>query len=162
MSETPAGDTHTWAMALGHTIKVRRTELGMSRKQLAEASEISYSYLSAIENGTKVPSTNTLRVIARRLGVESYVIQAEAEGRIARGLDRVAADDSIDALVAQQERRFLERQQARVAAGGFGADSAADRRKLASLITSLDDDDIATLARVAEGLVLRRRDPLTP
>ncbi len=152
MADTHTEETDEWAAALGRTIKVRRTDLGISRKQLAEASDISYSYLSAIENGAKVPSTNTLRVIARELGTESYVVQAEVEGRLARDMIRADADFS------DQEQRFADRLDARVAARGFGASSVGDRQALASFITSLDDEDIATLTRVAEGLALRRKD----
>lgn len=155
MADTHTEETDEWAKALGRTIKVRRTDLGISRKQLAEDSGISYSYLSAIENGAKVPSTNTLRVIARELGTESYVVQAEVEGRLARDMIRADADFS------DQEQRFADRLHARVAAGGFGASSVGDRQALASFITSLDDEDIATLTRVAEGLVLRRKDATT-
>jgi hypothetical protein len=72
-------------------------------------------------------------------------------------LTRTGTNDDIDAVVARQEARFLERQQARIAAGGFDADSATNRKTLAALIHTLNDDDIATLTRVAEGLALRHR-----
>ena len=37
-------------------IAVRRTELGLKRKDLAERSSLSYPYVSELENGTKEPS----------------------------------------------------------------------------------------------------------
>ena len=55
-NEIPQPDHEEWAAALGHTIKVIRTDVGMSRRHLATQSGISYSYLSAIENGAKVLS----------------------------------------------------------------------------------------------------------
>ena len=63
MGETAVIGSKEWALALGQTIKVRRIDVGMSRQQLADASSISYSYLSAIEIGAKTPSTKIMQVM---------------------------------------------------------------------------------------------------
>ncbi len=42
--------------AYGEAVQARRAEIGLDRKELAERSGISYSYLSAIESGQKLPS----------------------------------------------------------------------------------------------------------
>jgi len=55
--------------ALGRTIRVLRIEQRIDRKELAQRADISYSYLSAIENGYKPPSTRVLYRIAEALGV---------------------------------------------------------------------------------------------
>jgi len=55
------------AEALGRAIKVYRAARDLSRKELAERSGLSYSYLAEIENGAKFPSTKALHLIARAL-----------------------------------------------------------------------------------------------
>ena len=157
MSELPAADTGEWSNALGHTIKVRRTDVGMSRQQLADASTISYSYLSAIENGAKAPSTRILRVIANRLGLETNELLALVDARIERGssTDGPATDEVMD-IIERQERRFHERQDARLAAQAPPS-TIETRRLLLALANTLDDADLVTLAKVAQGLTALRR-----
>lgn len=72
--------------ALGRTIKVARTDLGIGRKDLAETAGISYSYLAAIENGRKQPSSQVLLAIADALGLRTHELLESAEGRRVRSL----------------------------------------------------------------------------
>jgi transcriptional regulator with XRE-family HTH domain len=157
MSELPAVDTGEWSNALGHTIKVRRTDVGMSRQQLADASTISYSYLSAIENGAKVPSTKILRVIADRLGLETKELLALVDARIERGSapDGPLTDEMMD-IIERQEQRFRERQGVRLAGRGT-ANTIETRRLLLTLANTLDDADLVTLTKVAQGLTALRQ-----
>ncbi len=67
--------------ALGRTIKVLRTDRGLERKELAERSGISYSYLAEIESGTKQPSSQVLLALAEALGLRSHELLAQAEHR---------------------------------------------------------------------------------
>jgi DNA-binding Xre family transcriptional regulator len=67
--------------AVGHAIKVLRTERQMERKDLADASGVSYPYLSEIENGRKRASTQALESIAQALGVRPHQLLAWAEAR---------------------------------------------------------------------------------
>jgi transcriptional regulator with XRE-family HTH domain len=152
MSELPAVDTGEWSNALGHTIKVRRTDVGMSRQQLADASTISYSYLSAIENGAKAPSTKILRVIADRLGLETKELLALVDARIDRGSapDGPVTDEVIE-IIERQEQRFRERQEVRLADRG-SPNTIETRKLLLALANTLDDDDLVILTRVAQGL----------
>jgi transcriptional regulator with XRE-family HTH domain len=149
LANNPAPQDHeAWAEALGHTIKVLRTDLGIGRRRLATASGISYSYLSAIENGNKVPSNKILRVIAKRLELQPHELYAAAEARLARG--QRPADATIDkdaAIIEAQERRFLERQAARL---GIGASPQAD--ELHRLIDSLEPADVALILETARRL----------
>ncbi len=64
---------------LGRAIKVRRTGLDMSRKQLAQRAGLSYSYLAEIENGAKSPSSRTLDAIAEGLGLPLHELIHSAE-----------------------------------------------------------------------------------
>ena len=157
MSESPSVGTEEWSNALGHTIKVRRTDVGLSRQQLADASSISYSYLSAIENGAKAPSTKILRVIADCLGLETKELLALVDARIERttSSDDTLTDEVID-IIERQEQRFRERQEARLA-GQAPPSTIETRRLLLALANTLDDADLVTLTKVAHGLVALRQ-----
>jgi transcriptional regulator with XRE-family HTH domain len=54
--------------ALGKAIAARRITLGMKRKDVAEAADLSYPYIAEIENGGKTPSQRALNQIAQALG----------------------------------------------------------------------------------------------
>ena len=71
-----------FAQALGRTIKVLRTDLGIERRDLAERAGISYSYITEIENGNKPPSSSVLNPIASALGLRMSQLIEAAEGRM--------------------------------------------------------------------------------
>ena len=60
-----------------------RTDHGLSRKDLAREVDISYSYLTEIENGNKPPSNTILGAIAAVLGMQLHERIADAELRVA-------------------------------------------------------------------------------
>ena len=164
-TEQPDHDHEEWSAALGHTIKVLRTDAGMSRRHLATQSGISYSYLSAIENGAKVPSAKILRVLAVRLGLQPHELYAATEARLARG--RGPTDSAIDAdaaVIEAQDRRFYERQVARLglqpSSDVTGVDALMERLSglsetdLAAL-ASLDEADLAVVVSVARRLAFK-------
>jgi transcriptional regulator with XRE-family HTH domain len=76
--------------ALGRTIQVLRTDLGIDRKDLAESIGISYSYLAAIETGKKQPSSTVLLRIAGALGLRSHELMQYAESRADRQSARLS------------------------------------------------------------------------
>lgn len=51
-----------------------REERGLSKSQLAAAAQVSLSYLSEIESGTKHPSSAVIRKLADALKVNVYVL----------------------------------------------------------------------------------------
>ncbi|MBM9458759.1 helix-turn-helix transcriptional regulator [Nocardioides sp. zg-536] len=59
----------TGDIELGRTIAARREELGMSRKELAEATNLSYPYIAQIETGYRLPSSRHQVPIAKALGL---------------------------------------------------------------------------------------------
>ncbi|HSE45016.1 MAG TPA: helix-turn-helix transcriptional regulator, partial [Gemmatimonadales bacterium] len=59
----------TGDLELGRTIAARRDELGMSRKELAEATGLSYPYIAQIETGYRLPSTKHQIPLAKALGL---------------------------------------------------------------------------------------------
>jgi transcriptional regulator with XRE-family HTH domain/CheY-like chemotaxis protein len=64
---------------LGRAIRVLRTGQDLSRGELAERAEISYSYLSEIENGAKSPSSRVLAALAEALGLPVHDLLEAAE-----------------------------------------------------------------------------------
>ena len=59
----------TGDIELGRKIATRRDELGMSRKQLAEATSLSYPYIAQIETGYRLPSTKHQVILSKVLGM---------------------------------------------------------------------------------------------
>ncbi|WP_200954424.1 MULTISPECIES: helix-turn-helix domain-containing protein [unclassified Nocardioides] len=59
----------TGDLALGRRIADRRDELGLSRKDLASATGLSYPYIAQIETGYRSPSMKHQFSIARALGL---------------------------------------------------------------------------------------------
>ncbi|MCB1246349.1 MAG: helix-turn-helix transcriptional regulator, partial [Acidimicrobiia bacterium] len=64
--------------AFGEAVRRRREQAGLERKDLAETAGISYSYLSAIESGQKLPSGAIQTDLANALGVGPSELLAEA------------------------------------------------------------------------------------
>jgi len=65
--------------ALGRVVKVLRTLHDLSRRELAAAAGLSYSYLAEIENGAKQPSSRALAAIAEALHLSLSQLLREAE-----------------------------------------------------------------------------------
>jgi transcriptional regulator with XRE-family HTH domain len=64
---------------LGRAVTVRRSAIGMSRKDLAMKSGVSYPYLAAIEKGDRRPSAKILGLIANALGCTVSELHAISE-----------------------------------------------------------------------------------
>lgn len=67
--------------ALGDALVSLRTQRGMTRTDLAEASGLSYPYVAELEKGRKNPSARALAQLASALDVPPLELQAFAEGR---------------------------------------------------------------------------------
>ena len=55
------------SLELGRLVQQRRHELGLSRRDLAGQSDVSYPYVSQIETGDRDPSLRTMRKLAEIL-----------------------------------------------------------------------------------------------
>lgn len=121
----------TGDLELGRKIAARREELGMSRKQLAEATSLSYPYIAQIETGYRLPSTKHQVILAKVLGMSldelfgteeelpqaPMRLQASAAGRRRRPTidDAVEhAAQEIEALPAAVRLEALSRIQLRI------------------------------------------------
>src|SRR6202050_3599084 len=92
----PGETTHPEAFlaAIGREVRRNRAKRGMTRRQLAQASETSERYLAQIESGAGNPSVSVLRPIAGALDLPATALLPEA-GR------RPAALGAIIDLLAQ-------------------------------------------------------------
>jgi transcriptional regulator with XRE-family HTH domain len=94
---TPSEDTSARAnpdgRRLGRAIRVRREVLDLKRRDLAVRAELSYPYVSEIENGNKEPSARALRQIAEALDLSVTELLTSADQ-----LD--PGDDTVPAIPA--------------------------------------------------------------
>src|SRR5262245_64490402 len=100
-------DQPGYPLALGRTIRVYRAARDMSRRDLAEQADVSYSYLAEIENGSKYPSTKALLAIANALGLSFSELLAAAETVETPGeasIERVGEDRSDAAELGSRSR----------------------------------------------------------
>jgi len=88
VDEDPTRDDPAYYEALGRAIQVARTELGLSRRDLAARTGVSYTYLADIENGRRRPSSLPLLKISHALGMSPSKLLARAEVYYSRGTGR--------------------------------------------------------------------------
>jgi transcriptional regulator with XRE-family HTH domain len=152
--------------ALGRTIQVLRTDQGLSRRELATRAQISYSYLSAIENGTKPPSSKILALIAAALGVHRHELIAAAEARAHQPSSPLFDEDLSDTQIIdaayerhamRQTQRYFGRQSRPEAF--FSLASTPPPRsdlgridELRALLNDMDDADAEFLIEMARRL----------
>ncbi len=81
----PSGPAQTAAFlaAIGREVRKNRAKRGMTRRQLAQASETSERYLAQIESGAGNPSVSVLRAIAQALDLPASALLAETGARTA-------------------------------------------------------------------------------
>ncbi len=75
--------TAAFLAAIGREVRKNRAKRGMTRRQLAEASETSERYLAQIESGAGNPSVSVLRSIAQALDLPASALLAETGTRTA-------------------------------------------------------------------------------
>jgi XRE family transcriptional regulator, aerobic/anaerobic benzoate catabolism transcriptional regulator len=97
--------------AIGREVRSHRAKRGMTRRQLAQASDTSERYLAQIEGGTGNPSASVLRAIARSLDLPIGALLPETGMRTAALeaiMDLVARvpDAELPALAAEIESRL--------------------------------------------------------
>ncbi|HEY7813293.1 MAG TPA: helix-turn-helix transcriptional regulator [Nakamurella sp.] len=64
-----AESAKTGSEAFGELLRSARERLGMSRRDLAEATGLSYPYISQLETGYRMPSSPAMRSLADALGL---------------------------------------------------------------------------------------------
>jgi len=79
---TPASEA-AFLGAIGREVRRNRAKRGMTRRQLAQASQTSERYLAQIESGVGNPSVSVLRAIAQALDLPCAALLPEAGARTA-------------------------------------------------------------------------------
>ena len=69
------------SLELGRFLEQRRGELGLSRRDVAERSGLSYPYVSQLETGDRDPALKAMRVLAPVLDVPVEELAALVAGR---------------------------------------------------------------------------------
>ncbi len=109
-----AASLATFLAAVGHEVRKNRAKRGMTRRQLAQASETSERYLAQIESGAGNPSVSVLRAIAQALDLPAAALLPETGPRpAALGgiLDLLAQvpETELPALAKDIEARVAQR-----------------------------------------------------
>ena len=164
-AESAPQDHEAWAEALGHTIKVVRTDLGFGRRRLAGLAGISYSYLSAIENGTKPPSGKMQHVLSGALGVRMHELIAAAEARLSPNGPDIELSHSIEidqALTRRDQRsaaRYLRSElmplESRQMSPSPSRTDLGALTELRGLLASMSGEDVEFLLEMARKLARR-------
>src|ERR1700683_1284634 len=110
----PGETTHPEAFlaAIGREVRRNRAKRGMTRRQLAEASETSERYLAQIESGAGNPSVSVLRAIAGALDLPATALLPETRARPAA---LVAIIDLLAGVPESELPAFAKEIEARVA-----------------------------------------------
>jgi|SRR5579862_3368147 len=80
-TSTPALNEAAFLAAIGAEVRRNRAKRGMTRRQLAQASQTSERYLAQIESGVGNPSVSVLRAIAQALDLPAAALLPETGGR---------------------------------------------------------------------------------
>jgi XRE family aerobic/anaerobic benzoate catabolism transcriptional regulator len=97
--------------AIGREVRRNRAKRGMTRRQLAQASETSERYLAQIESGSGNPSVSVLRAVAQALDLPCAALLPESGARTAalgEILDLIARvpEGELPALTKEIETRI--------------------------------------------------------
>ena len=88
---------------IGHRIRERRIELGLTQEQLAEKAELSPKYISIIENAKKVVQLDTFIKVCDALTIDyTYVITGKKISVVNEELQNMLTkldSDTLDALI---------------------------------------------------------------
>ena len=84
-------------------IRYYRTQSNMTQEDLAEKAQVSWSYLSAIESGSKYPSLKFIMKMARALDVELFQMFREREDGKIRYKDISSINTSLEKIAEKVE-----------------------------------------------------------
>ena len=123
-AKVPETQDPAYYEALGRAIKVARTELGLSRKELAARAKISYPYIADIESGRGRPSSSALlavvgddRLVVRSVHDAADVVRGcRVEPGIAQDLGVVHQEGSAEGIGIREQGQKDDDSEERVAA----------------------------------------------
>jgi len=155
MTGRPPRSDPEFLAAYGEAIVGLRDQRGLDRRELAESAGISYSYLSAIESGQKLPSPKLEAAIAAALGVPSTELLARANGDVRTSTEDLAPEPLQAAFrVARPASGRIHRSE-RVGTGSGdheGLSPSAAQAELRVLLEHLSPEDAAMVVAMARRL----------
>ncbi len=137
-----AAQTAAFLDAIGREVRKNRAKRGMTRRQLAQASETSERYLAQIESGAGNPSVSVLRAIAHALDLHPAALLPEPGARTAE----LGAIHDLLAQVPEKELPLVAKEIAARVTLRTGADRA---RRIA--LVGLRGAGKSTLGRMLAG-----------
>ena len=149
----------------GRVLVEQRKRRGMSRSELADASQLSYPYVSQLETGLRKPSRKAAEQLAVALGMDLWELEStiptdlndaasvqRAEAKSAGVLTRLGLADSFDSIPQGFDNSALAR-------GGpsRGPSSRDDLiNHLVDLVEELDSDDRLDALAEVQKLTMKR------
>lgn len=131
-------------MKLGENIRRYRQEAGLSLRELADMVDVTYSTLSHYENGRTVPRYDTLKRLARALGVDSvYYLYGDED------------QDEYDRMMRERDEQ-ITLEQLRIAAKHLATLGRPEGRLLDAFF-ALNEEGQKKLLDYAEDLVASGR-----
>lgn len=124
-------------------IKEQRDRLGLSRSQLAEASELSYPYISQLETGLRKPSRNAARAIASALNISVEDLERTIPGDPSDTSEVQRAERFSDDLLSGRGSATVSRLSVAPVSHALSADGASDARDdlIGDIIDLLEEFD---------------------
>ena len=89
-----------WREALGRTLRLRRTDLGLTLGQVSRRSGVSTQFLSEVERGLKDPSSEVIEAVTIALGLEVPDVLVLTSNGMRRGFLRAGGRDETTARTA--------------------------------------------------------------
>jgi transcriptional regulator with XRE-family HTH domain len=119
---------------LGKTIRILRLAKALKASELADAAEISVSFLSLVENGDRQPSLDVIRRISKALSIPSealvllgmgdesnLVLQNDNSAEITQTVnDLIQIEAKLGKLLDKEAARAKKTRKARTPRGGDG------------------------------------------
>lgn len=131
-------------MKLGENIRDYRKKAGLSLRELADMVDVTYATLSRYENGKTVPKYDTLKRLARALGVDSVYYLYGDEDR-----------DEYDRMMQERDEQ-ITLEQLRIAAKHLATLEKPEGRLLDAFF-ALNEEGQKKLLDYAEDLVASGR-----
>lgn len=107
----PADPGDPFLVAIGEAVRRHRAKRGMTRRQLAQASETSERYLAQIESGSGNPSVSVVRAIASALDVPTFALLPERDRPPALGAIMAALARVPDSELPELAKAIAQRAQ---------------------------------------------------
>jgi transcriptional regulator with XRE-family HTH domain len=168
-AKVPETQDPAYYEALGRAIKVARTELGLSRKELAARAKISYPYIADIESGRGRPSSSALLAVAGALGLSPSTLMAMGESFVQRMQEPSTAAEAPMVAPAGSSSSWFRGDVPRMARMSSPASDreeplqrgaseplqrgAGEREELHRLIDELPDEDLQLALELARRLL---------